>query len=159
MKNTFQQPSPQQAAELYKEAVETGADYSAKVAARQLAFARNLAKQHKDFSWEKFLSAPADSMSAEAPAEYMTFARELAEDFAQASGRSFDLWERTVVNAAENARNFLPPQAESYGRQWVSGVKTASAAFKESMRASCNAAGLFAAADSPESGRKTNGKK
>lgn len=148
MKNTTQ-TAPQAAAELYREAVQTAADYSSTVAARQLAFARKLAAQQKDFSWEKFFSAP------EAPsAEYITFARELAEDFAQASERGLDIWERAVVGAAENARAFLPPHAESYGEQWLNGVKTANAAFKDGVRAARNAAQIPAES---ENGRKANG--
>ncbi|MBE8158367.1 MAG: hypothetical protein HAW59_03110 [Betaproteobacteria bacterium] len=150
--NTTQQAAPQKAAELYKEAVQSATDYSSTITARQFAFARKLAEQHKDFSWEKLLNAPAEAPTA----EYMTFARELAEDFAQASERSLDIWERTMVGAAENARAFLPPQAESYGEQWLNGVKTAGAAIKESVRATRNAAQLSA---ETENGRKTNGKK
>lgn len=157
MKNTTQQTYPQKAAELYNEAVRTTADYSSKVAARQLDFARKTAERRKDFSWDAFLGAPA---SAEVPAaEYMTFARGLAEDFAQASERGIDIWERTMVNAAESARAFLPPQAEAYGEQWLDGVKTAGAAVKESVRASCSAAGFAAKPAETENARKANGKK
>ncbi|MGI9306473.1 MAG: hypothetical protein ACR2P5_04125 [Gammaproteobacteria bacterium] len=162
MKNINLQPDARKAAELFNEAAQSAADYSSKVAARQTAFARKMAEQHKDFSWEKLLSAPAEAFSTEnAAVECAAFARELAEDFAEATGRHLDIWERTIAQVAENAAPFFP-QTESYRQQWVNGVKTANAALKDGVRASCgiaeDAAAQTAAAQ-PNGRKPASGKK
>lgn len=136
-------------AEWLNEAAQAGADYSSRVAARQIAFARKLAGQGQDFSWQKLFTVPADvsevkqsvsdSVSASV-SDYLAYARESVEDFAQVSDKHFDLLEQAVSGVAENNNALLPPQAQEFGRQWLNGVKSANAAVKDGIRTSCQIA-------------------
>ena len=138
MKQATEQPiQAAKTAEWLNEAVLAAADYSSKVAARQMAFARKAAARGEDFSR---LSQPDAAEAKQAASEYLIFAREAVEDFAQACDRGFSLWERAVDGAAANGRAFLPAPAESFGRQWIDGVKAANAAVKDGVRISCAAA-------------------
>lgn len=161
MKHTAQtEQAARQATALLSEATQVAADYSSKAMARQLAYARGLAEQGKDFSWQKFLAAP-DSVRVEKSVEdYLTFARESVEDFAQASERNLDIWQQAVEEAADNASTLFPPAGESYGRQWADGIKAANTAFKDSVRASCRiAADSISAPAANGKERKTSDKK
>lgn len=123
-------------AEWFNEAAVAAADYSSKAAARQLAFARKVAEQNGD--WRKLLTAPDAADIKRAASDYIAFVRETVEDFVQASDRHFALLERAIDGAADG-RTILP-QAEAFGRQWVSGAKAANAAVHNGVRASCRAA-------------------
>ena len=143
MKQTTEQSiESAKAAEWLNEAALAAADYSSKVAARQLAFARKVAARGEDFS--RHLSAPdaaeAATEAKEAASDYLIFAREAVEDFAQACDRNFALWERAVDGAAAGGQSFLPAPADAFGRQWIDGVKAANAAVKDGVRISCRAA-------------------
>lgn len=143
MKQTTEQPiqsiQAAQTAEWFNEAMLAAADYSSKVAARQLAFARKLAERGDEFTPQKLLS-PDTAEVRQSASEYLTFVREGLEDFAQASDRHFALLDRAVDGAAAGGRAFLPPQAEVFGRQWIDGVKAANAAVKDGVRVSCRVA-------------------
>lgn len=150
-------------AEWFNEAMLAAADYSSKVATRQLAFARKFAAQNGDFSWQKLMAAPDATEVKQSASEYLTFARDSVEDFAQASDRNFALLERAVDGAATATDGqALPPQAEAFGRQWVDGVKAANAAVKDGIRASCQVAtdGLHSAKNGEEvvAAKSANGK-
>ncbi len=163
MKNTAQtEQAARQATALLNETTQVAADYSSKAMARQLAYARGVAEQGKDFSWQKFLAAPDSARVGveKSVTDYLTFARESMEDFAQASERSLDIWQQAVEEAAENASTLFPPAGESYGRQWADGIKAANTAFKDGVRASCRiATDSIAAPVANGKERKTTGKK
>lgn len=128
---------PQKAMEFLGEATQAAADFSAKTISRQADFARKMAG--RDFSWREFWDSPAEGAAAPVR-ECIAFARESAEEAANASERGCDIVERALTVSVEQAQAFMPPKSEPYGRQLIENIRVASAAVKSGVRASYSAA-------------------
>ena len=138
----FQYFQPQ--TELFNEAAQSVMDYSAKAFARQTAFAHQFVGRD--------LSVVEASDSAQ---QYADFAEEAAEDWAQATERHCDLWERAVVGAVAQTQAWFPGKSDAHNQQMVAQVKTANAAVKNGVRAAAN--GAASAVRSAASGGVLNG--
>ena len=128
------------AVEFFSQAAQAATDYSAKAAARQVAFFRALGEKNRQFSWQTADASAVEESAKDCAKECAAYVRESLGDFAQAADSNCDAWERAMTGFVEQSEAaFNMPQTD-VGRRWLDNVKTANAAVKNGVRAACRAA-------------------